>query len=422
MLDLEFLNLSLAEIRKLGQNKISDYKIIEKAKHLYFEYKQQLISLENLRAARNQNNLVISKLVKEKNKNKDLDSYKKNGDQLKTEIKKIDKYVSELYAELINNLSYVENIPDPKAPVGSEEADDRIIEVVGSITKGRNISHIKIATDLNLIDWHRTSVLSGARFITYLNKGAKLKRALINFMLDENANNGYQELSTPYLVNKEALYGTGQLPKFHNDLYMTKEGKHYLLPTSEVSLVNMYQNKIFKLSELPLKLTQYSPCFRKEAGAAGKDNRGAIRLHQFDKVEIVQIVTPETSPKALRDMVSHVKKLLIKLEIPFRIIELCTGSLGFAAAQTFDLEVWLPSQNKYREISSCSNCTDFQARRIKLKYKSEKGNEYLHTLNGSSIAVDRLIAAFLETHYSEKNIIHIPKALRPYLGGKEIIE
>ena len=280
------------------------------------------------------------------------------------------------------------------------------------------------------LDFEGGAALSGSRFTVMKGQIARLHRALAQFMLDTHTQqHGYTEHYTPYIVNDSTLYGTGQLPKFGEDLFHVTRGgdesktTQYLIPTAEVTLTNTVRDSIVPSEKLPLKLTAHSPCFRSEAGSHGKDVRGLIRQHQFDKVEMVQIVRPETSYDALEEMVGHAENILKALELPYRVITLCTGDMGFGAAKTYDLEVWVPAQNTYREISSCSNCEDFQARRMKARFKDENGkNRLVHTLNGSGLAVGRTLVAVLENHQNADGSINIPAALRPYLGGLEKLE
>jgi len=311
----------------------------------------------------------------------------------------------------------VPNMPDDSVPDGADEDDN--IELKKVLTP-KEFSftpkeHWELAEQNGWIDFERGVKLATSRFSVSFGMGARLERALINFMLDFNRERGFNEVSVPQLVNAQALKGTGQLPKFEDDLYQTQDGL-YLIPTAEVPVTNIYQNEILSADELPKKMTAYTSCFRKEAGAAGRDTRGMIRQHQFHKVELVAIANPAESEEIFNEMVSCASDMLSALELPHRLVNLCTGDLGFGAAHTTDLEVWLPGQNQYREISSISNTREFQARRAKIRFKNGKKNEFVHTLNGSSLAVGRTLVAIMENFQNEDGSIDIPKVLHPYLG------
>ena len=349
------------------------------------------------------------------------------GDALKTSAERLDG----IQTELLAMLQAVPNLPQDGVPVGSDESGN--VEVRRWGTPGAYDfavrDHVDLGEKLGL-DFETGSKLSGARFTFMKGSIARLHRALAQFMLDvQTQEHGYTECYTPYLVKAPALQGTGQLPKFEQDLFHVTSGdaedadsKWYLIPTSEVTLTNTVADTIVPLEQLPIKLTGHTPCFRSEAGSAGRDTRGMIRQHQFDKVEMVQITTPERSNAALEEMVGHAEAILQKLELPYRVMALCTGDMGFGAARTYDLEVWLPAQNTYREISSCSNCEAFQSRRMQARFKNAQGkNELVHTLNGSGLAVGRALVAVLENHQQADGSIRVPTALRPYLGGAEVL-
>jgi seryl-tRNA synthetase len=283
---------------------------------------------------------------------------------------------------------------------------------------------VELGEGLDILDFKRAAKISGARFAVYKGQGARLLRALINFMIDvQTRENGYEELYPPFLVNEESLTGTGQLPKFAEELFKMRDDPLYLIPTAEVPVTNYHRDEILSEEALPIRYAAYTPCFRREAGSYGRDTRGLIRQHQFDKVELVQFVAPEESWEALEGLVGHAETILKKLELPYRVMVLCTGDLGFSAAKTYDLEVWLPSQGTYREISSCSNFTDFQARRSGIRYKKKEGGKtgFVHTLNGSGLAAGRLFVAVLENYQQEDGSVAVPPALRPYLNGEERI-
>lgn len=349
-------------------------------------------------------------------------------DELKASADRLDVLQTELSAMLLS----VPNLPQDEVPVGADESGN--VEVRRWGTPGTYAfepkDHVDLGGPLGL-DFEVGAKLSGARFTFMKGPIARLHRALASFMLDvQTQEHGYTECYTPYLVKAPALQGTGQLPKFEQDLFHVTSGdgdeadsKWYLIPTSEVTLTNTVADTIVPTEQLPIKLTGHTPCFRSEAGSAGRDVRGLIRQHQFDKVEMVQITVPEQSNAALEEMVGHAEAVLQKLELPYRVVALCTGDMGFGAARTYDLEVWLPAQNTYREISSVSNCEAFQARRMQARFKNAQGkNEFVHTLNGSGLAVGRALVAVLENHQQADGSIRVPAALRPYLGGAEVLK
>ena len=318
------------------------------------------------------------------------------------------------------------NLPHPNVHVGTDERDNREVRRWGEPPKFGFApkNHWDIGEELRILDFARAAKIAGARFAVYRAGGAKLERALINFMLDlHTGQNGYQEILPPALVNRAALVGTGQLPKFEEDLFHVAPGDYFLIPTAEVPLTNLHREEILEQDELPINYVAYTPCFRSEAGSYGKDVRGLIRQHQFNKVEMVKLTEPEDSYDELEKMVQNAEAVLKKLELPYRVVELCTGDMGFGAAKTYDLEVWLPGQNTYREISSCSNCEEFQARRANIRYRKEKKGRplFVHTLNGSGLAVGRTLVAVLENYQQEDGSVIIPDSLRAYMGGLDRI-
>lgn len=346
--------------------------------------------------------------------------------KIKTDLEQIEQKYHLVQEQLNQLLLGVPNLPHDSVPVGKDEQDNVEVRRIGEpkVFDFAIKDHVELGVALGL-DFETAAMLSGARFALMQGKAARLHRALAQLMLDTHTlQHGYTECYTPYIVNDGTLLGTGQLPKFGEDLFHVTRGgdenkiTQYLIPTAEVTLTNTVREQIISNETLPIKLTAHSPCFRSEAGSHGKDTRGLIRQHQFDKVEMVQIVEPEKSYQALEEMVSHAEKILQLLELPYRVITLCTGDMGFSASKTYDLEVWVPAQNTYREISSCSNCEDFQARRMKARFKDTQGkNRLVHTLNGSGLAVGRTWVALLENHQNADGSIYIPQALRPYLGG-----
>ncbi len=320
-------------------------------------------------------------------------------------------------------VSSLPNMPQASVPDGRDEADNVPVRYWGT---PREFSftpkdHVDLGEALGILDFAAGVRLAGARFVVLRGLGARLERALTQFMLDLHVNeHGYTEIAPPFLANSESLFGTGQLPKFEEDLFALRDDPYYLIPTAEVPLTNLLRGEI--VSTLPQRFCAYTPCFRREAGAYGRDTRGMIRQHQFDKVELVQVVRPEDSATALEELTGHAEKVLQLLELPYRVMALCAGDMGFSAARTYDLEVWLPGQNQYREISSCSNFESFQARRLQLRYRGEEGKPQLaHTLNGSGLAIGRTLVALLENHQQADGSVRIPEALRPYLGDMEIL-
>ena len=392
--------------------------------------KQLQIRSEELQAQRNSLSKQIGVLMGQGKKD-EAEAAKAQVAQLKTDMENIERELPQVQAALDDLLLRIPNLPHESVPVGKDETENVEVRKVGTPrTFDFDIKdHVDLGAALGL-DFEKAAELSGARFSLMKGKIARLHRALAQFMLDTHTQqHGYTECYTPYIVNDSTLLGTGQLPKFGEDLFHVTRGgdetklTQYLIPTAEVTLTNTVRDTILAEKDLPLKLTAHSPCFRSEAGSHGKDTRGLIRQHQFDKVEMVQIVQPEKSYEALEEMVSHAENILKALELPYRVITLCTGDMGFGATKTYDLEVWVPAQNTYREISSCSNCEDFQARRMKARFKDENGkNRLVHTLNGSGLAVGRTLVAVLENHQNADGSIRIPTALRPYLGGLERLE
>lgn len=392
--------------------------------------KQLQIRSEELQAQRNSLSKQIGVLMGQGKKD-EAEAAKAQVAQLKTDMENIESELPQVQAALDDLLLHIPNLPHESVPVGKDETENVEVRKVGTPrTFDFDIKdHVDLGAALGL-DFEKAAELSGARFSLMKGKIARLHRALAQFMLDTHTQqHGYTECYTPYIVNDSTLLGTGQLPKFGEDLFHVTRGgdetklTQYLIPTAEVTLTNTVRDTILAEKDLPLKLTAHSPCFRSEAGSHGKDTRGLIRQHQFDKVEMVQIVQPEKSYEALEEMVGHAENILKALELPYRVITLCTGDMGFGATKTYDLEVWVPAQNTYREISSCSNCEDFQARRMKARFKDENGrNRLVHTLNGSGLAVGRTLVAVLENHQNADGSINIPAALRPYLGGLERLE
>jgi seryl-tRNA synthetase len=381
------------------------------------------VDTQELQQKRNEISKQIGTL---KSKGEDASDLLEKVAKISEDSKKFESQLNQIQDEISNYLLTIPNIPHDSTPLGISETDNVVVRSFGDVPNfDFNIKdHVDLATFG--LDFDLGAKLSGSRFVLMKGEIAQLHRAIGQFMLDvQTAEHGYQEFYTPYLVNDQSLLGTGQLPKFEQDLFKTKKNDDenlYLIPTSEVPLTNIVRDEIIPHSSLPLKFTAYTPCFRSEAGSYGKDTRGMIRQHQFDKVEMVQIVEPGKSYAALEEMVLHAENILKKLELPYQVVSLCSGDMGFGAAKTYDLEVWIPSQGKYREISSVSNCEDFQARRLKARYKNADGkNILLHTLNGSGLAVGRTLVAILENYQQKDGSVKVPKVLQGYLGGKELL-
>ena len=372
-------------------------------------YKRQ--DLDNLK---NKKNLISKEIGILAKTNEDISDLKKQSEEISNSINRIQNEYDHLNTQINAVLLSIPNIPDDDVPQGDDESAN--LEINKNIFKQNNdgLDHTEIGQRLGLLDFEAANKLTGSRFVVLKGKLAELQRALITFMLNEAKNNGFEEVYVPYIVNAESLIGTGQLPKFEEDQFKINADR-YLIPTAEVPLTNLYRNEVLDESNLPIKVTAHTPCFRAEAGSYGKDTKGMIRQHQFEKVEIVMVVEPKDSDKALNELVKYATTILDKLEISYRNVVLCTGDLGFSAAKTVDIEVWLPSQNCFREISSCSNFRDFQSRRMNFKIKSEKNKYFPHTLNGSALAVGRTLLAILENNYENGVGVHIPKVLRDYL-------
>ena len=398
-----------------GESKISS-KIIEIDK----EKRETQTILQNLLAERNK----ISKKIGEiKSKNLDASTEMKNVDEIKTKINTLKELEQIKDNELNSILLRLPNIPHQSVPFGKDENDNTLYKEWGS-KPNFNFEpkiHYEIGENMGLINFDLASKLSGSRFVVLKNQISKLERAISNFMLDKHTEeNGYTEYSLPFLVKNESLIGTGQLPKFGEDLF-TAGDEHWLIPTAEVPLTNLVRNEILNVNQLPIRSTSYTPCFRSEAGAAGKDTRGMLRQHQFTKVELVSIVEPEQSDQELERMLTCAESILKDLNIHYRIMTLCSGDMGFSASKTYDIEVWLPGEGKYREISSCSNCSDFQARRMNARYKSNDKNIFVHTLNGSGLAVGRTLIAILENYQMEDGNVKIPEVLQKYFNNKTLL-
>ena len=419
MIDINLLREDSKKIASLLKERgfnldIQKYESLEK------DRKVIQVKAQELQGQRNQ---FSKKIGIEKGKGNDASDLMTQVNIIAETLKELEIQLAIIQSGLNQFLLDIPNIPHDSVPNGITEKENKVVKEYGEPQKfDFNVKdHVDVGANHGL-DFELGSKLSGARFVSMKGDMARLHRAIGQMMMDiQTQEHGYEECYTPYLVNEESLIGTGQLPKFSEDLFKTSKGDEdslYLIPTGEVPLTNFVRDTIVNEHDLPLKFTAHTPCFRSEAGSYGKDTRGMIRQHQFDKVEMVQISHPDSSYKVLDEMVAHAENILQKLELPYRVVSLCKGDMGFGAAKTFDLEVWLPSQNTYREISSISNCEDFQARRLKARYKDSDGkNKFLHTLNGSGLAVGRTLVAILENYQQENGDIKIPKALVSYMGG-----
>ena len=430
MLDINLLRKDLAAVVARLETRKTPQPFIDVARFESLESERKAIQVrtEELQARRNSLSKQIGQL---KAKGQDSSAVMAEVGGLANELKASAERLDGLQAELATLLMSVPNLPHESVPVGADEAANVEVRRWGTprVLDFEPRDHVDLGAPLGL-DFDTGAKLSGSRFSFLRGPMARLHRALAQFMLDvQTQEHGYTECYTPYIVNREVLEGTGQLPKFKEDMFWVSRGgdenqaEQYLISTSEISLTNTVREQVLPADALPIRLTAHSPCFRSEAGSAGRDTRGMIRQHQFDKVEMVQIVHPDTSYDALEQMVGHAEAVLRKLELPYRVVALSTGDMGFGAAKTYDLEVWLPAQKTYREISSCSNCEAFQARRMQARFKNAQGkNEWVHTLNGSGLAVGRTLVAVLENGQNADGSISVPEALRPYLGGQSVLK
>ena len=419
MLDVKLLRDDLAQVKERmatrGATAI-DWEVFVAVDR---ERREALASIERLKEKKNRLSGEIGKLKKSGG---DASALMRETEEVSEAIRTGEAPLAEIEARFEKFMLTVPNLPSSKVKIGRGEHDNREVRRWGEPPKFdfEPQNHWDIGENLAILDFERAAKIAGARFTVYRDAGARLERALINFMLDlHTGENGYQEMLPPALVNRAALVGTGQLPKFEEDLFHLAPGDYFLIPTAEVPLTNLHRDEILERESLPIKYVAYTPCFRSEAGSYGKDVRGLIRQHQFNKVEMVKFTEPENSYDELEAMVRNAEEVLQRLKLPYRVVELCTGDMGFGAAMTYDLEVWLPGQNTYREISSCSNCEEFQARRANIRYRKEtKGKPlFVHTLNGSGLAVGRTFVAVLENYQQKDGSVIIPEALRPYMGG-----
>ena len=383
--------------------------------------------LQELEAFRHQRNVVSDQIAEMKKAGDNADSVVAKMREVSSKIKALDKALAGTQETLETILLGMPNIPHPSVPLGKDETDNPVIKTVGDppVFDFEPKPHWDVGTALGILDFERAAKITGARFPLYFGAGARLERALINFMLDiHTQTHGYTETLPPFIVNRQSMTHTGQLPKFEEDLFKLVDWEYFLIPTAEVPLTNIHRDEVLDEAQLPIYYTAYTPCFRSEAGSYGKDTRGLIRQHQFNKVELVKFSTPETSYDELELLLDNAETILRKLELPYQVVELCSGDLGFSAAKTYDIEVWMPAQGVYREISSCSNFENFQARRgnIRFKKKGKKGTELVHTLNGSGLAVGRCVAAILENFQQTDGSVLIPDALQTDMGGLDKIK
>ena len=421
MLELKFMRENVEMLKEVLKNRNNNIDM-DAFVALDSKRREVLSEVENLKRERHNVSAEIASLKKEK---KDANHLIEKMGGVSAKIKELDAELAEIDAELTHIQMTIPNVYHSSTPIGPDEDHNVEIRKWGEPKKFdfEPKPHWEIGENLGILDFERGAKLSGSRFVLYRGAAARLERALINFMLDTHTlEHGYTENLTPFMVKAEVCEGTGQLPKFEEDMYKTTDDM-YLISTSEITMTNIHRKEILEQAELPKYYTAYSPCFRREAGSYGKDVKGLIRVHQFNKVEMVKITDAETSYDELEKMVQNAETILQKLELPYRVIQLCSGDMGFSAAKTYDLEVWLPSQNKYREISSCSNCEDFQARRMGLKYRAaDNSSKFCHTLNGSGLAVGRTLVAIMENYQQADGSFLIPKALVPYMGGVDVIK
>lgn len=423
MLDIKRIRSNPEEVKKALEKRFGDYPI-DKVIELDEKRRSLLKDVEEMKARQNQASKEIPKLKKE---GKDTEPIFAEMRSLSDKIKDLDGELKIIEDEMRNLLLQIPNTPHESVVVGKDDSENLEMRRFGEPRKFEfePKAHWEIGTNLGILDFERATKITGSRFTVFKGLGARLERAIIQFMLDlHTQEHKYMEISPPFMVNRDSMTGTGQLPKFEEDMFHLPSKDYFLVPTAEVPLTNLLRDEIIDEKDLPIYYTAYTPCFRQEAGAAGRDTRGLIRNHQFDKVELVKFSKPENSYEELESLTLSAEEVLKRLGLPYRVVMLCTGDLGFSSAKTYDIEVWMPSYNRYVEISSCSNFEDFQARRANLRYRREDNGkvEYLHTLNGSGLAVGRTFAAILENYQQEDGSVIIPEALRPYMGNIDVIK
>jgi seryl-tRNA synthetase len=423
MLDLKFVRSNLDAIKKMLKSRGYDLDLSE-FETLDTERRNRLSELEELRHHRNE---VSEEIALLKKKREDTSSLILRMKQVSEDIKQKESEIGDFIEELDRLLMVIPNMPHESVAVGRDETDNPVVRTWGEKREMNfePLAHWEIGEKLGILDFPRAAKIAGARFALYRGAGAKLERALINFMLDiHTKEHGYTEILPPFMVNRASMTGTGQLPKFEADLFKIQGWEYYLIPTAEVPVTNIHREEILPEEDLPIYYVSYTPCFRSEAGSHGKDTRGLIRQHQFNKVELVKFTQPDDSYEELEKLTADAEEILKRLGLHYRVVSLCTGDLGFSSAKTYDLEVWLPEQGLYREISSCSNFENFQARRAKIRFKRKgsRGTELVHTLNGSGLAVGRTLVAILENYQQADGRVAVPEALKPYMDGADLID
>lgn len=420
MLDRGFIRGNLEQVEATLETRGFSLAV-EEFRSLDAREREVRIEAEELRAGRNR---TSSEIAERRKRGDAASSQIREMKRVSGRIKELDEHLTDLRSRMEEFLSWIPNLPAEGVPVGKDSCANEVVRIVGD-PPGFSFpvrDHVELGTRLGILDLERASKIAGARFSLCTGAGALMERALINLMLDlHTRSHGYREMAPPFMANRSSFFGTGNLPKFEEDLFRVADSDYFLVPTAEVPLTNVFAGEILDEDDLPINLTAYTPCFRSEAGSYGKDTRGLIRLHQFNKVELVKFTRPEDSARQLEQLTGHAEAVLKALGIPYRVVVLSTGDMGFSAAKTYDLEVWVPSQNTYREISSCSNFTDFQARRCKIRYRPAQGsaNRLVHTLNGSGLAIGRTWVALVENFQEEDGSVRIPAALRPYMDGLE---
>lgn len=422
MLDIKRIRNNPEEVEKLLKRRNSELSL-DKVLELDKARREKLVEVENMKAEQNKESKQVPLLKKE---GKDVSSILQNMKELAEKVKVLDNEIKEIDLKIEEVLLSIPNTPNQDVTIGASDADNKEVRKWGEPTKFNfePKAHWDLGVELDILDFERATKITGTRFSMFKGIGARLERAITAYMLDKHTlDHGFTEIAPPFMVNRDSMFGTGQLPKFEEDMFKLAQKDYYLIPTAEVPVTNIYRNEVLEEADLPIYMTAYTPCFRAEAGSAGRDTRGLIRNHQFDKVEMVMYSIPEESYEQLEKLTSYAEEILKGLGLPYRVVELCTGDIGFCSAKTYDLEVWMPSYNRYVEISSCSNFEDYQARRANIKYRpDDKGKlEFIHTLNGSGLAVGRTFAAIIENYQQEDGTIIIPEALRPYMRGMEKI-
>lgn len=424
MLDIKMIRTEPEYVKEKIAKRGDDPSVVDEILELDKERRELILKTEELKSRRNK---VSGEIAQKKRNKENADDVILEMRQVGDQIKEIDQSLNKLNDDVTYKLVRIPNLISDETPVGKDEDDNVEVRKWGEprTFDFESKAHWDLVENLKMADFDRAAKVSGARFVFLTGKGAQLERALMNFMVTmHTTQHGYTEMMVPQLVNADSMFGTGQLPKFEEDLFKVEKEGLYTIPTAEVPLTNFYRDEVLQNEQFPIKFTGQSACFRSEAGSAGRDTRGLIRLHQFNKVEMVRYERPEDSYNALEELTNHAEKVLQALELPYRTVNLCTGDIGFGSAKTYDIEVWLPSYNDYKEISSCSNMTDFQARRSNIRFKRDKDSkpEFVHTLNGSGLAVGRTFAAIVENYQNEDGTITVPEVLVPFMGGQTVIE